>query len=414
MSESTLGLFEGFGIEIEYMIVDAGSLNVAPICDRLLAELAGEPTNEVELGPLACSNELALHLVELKTNGPAPALAGVAERFATGIAQLEQQLAPHGARLLPGAMHPWMDPLTETHLWPHEQGPIYQAFNRIFDCRGHGWANLQSVHLNLPFASDREFRQLHSAIRVLLPLLPALAASSPIVEGRDTGYADNRMLVYRGNAARIPELTGALVPEVARSRSDYQARILAPMYAAIAAHDTEGVLQEEWLNSRGAIARFDRDAIEIRVLDTQEHPGADLALLAWITAQLQALVAEQNASLAMADALETARLSSLFDASVRHGDDWLIEDRRWLSALGIPRSRLWARDLAGELLSRQQGTLQAMAVDMVPLEHILAHGNLASRLRRHCDQAGGIDNHSAQREVWEQLADCLRHGRLLS
>ena len=155
MSESTLGLFEGFGIEIEYMIVETGSLNVAPICDRLLAELAGEPTNEVELGPLACSNELALHLVELKTNGPAPALAGVAERFATGIAQLEQRLAPHGARLLPGAMHPWMDPLTETRLWPHEQGPIYQAYNRIFDCRGHGWANLQSVHLNLPFASDQ-------------------------------------------------------------------------------------------------------------------------------------------------------------------------------------------------------------------------------------------------------------------
>ena len=36
--------------------------------------------------------------------------------------------------------------------------------------------------LNLPFSSDEEFGRLHAAIRLLLPLLPALAASSPLVE----------------------------------------------------------------------------------------------------------------------------------------------------------------------------------------------------------------------------------------
>jgi len=38
------------------------------------------------------------------------------------------------------------------------------------------------------------------------------------------------------------------------------------------------VLQNEWLNSRGAIARFERDTIEIRVLDSQETPAAELAI----------------------------------------------------------------------------------------------------------------------------------------
>jgi len=37
----TLGLFEGYGIEIEYMIVDAASLDPAPVCDWLLTEAAG-------------------------------------------------------------------------------------------------------------------------------------------------------------------------------------------------------------------------------------------------------------------------------------------------------------------------------------------------------------------------------------
>jgi len=47
-----------------------------------------------------------------------------------------------------------MDPNREMVIWPHDYSVVYEAFNRIFDCRGHGWANLQAVHLNLPFADD--------------------------------------------------------------------------------------------------------------------------------------------------------------------------------------------------------------------------------------------------------------------
>ena len=77
------------------------------------------------------------------------------------------------ARLLPTAMHPWMDPDRDLRLWPHEASAVYEAFNRIFSCRGHGWANLQSAHINLPFANDEEFGRLHAAIRAVLPIIPA-------------------------------------------------------------------------------------------------------------------------------------------------------------------------------------------------------------------------------------------------
>ena len=50
---------------------------------------------------------------------------------------------------------------------------MYEAYDRIFDCRGHGWANLQAVHLNLPFSGDEEFGRLHAAIRLVLPIMPA-------------------------------------------------------------------------------------------------------------------------------------------------------------------------------------------------------------------------------------------------
>ena len=63
-------LFTGYGIELEYMIVDRDHLNVLPVTDEVLKNIAGEYINTVELDELAWSNELVLHVIELKTNGP--------------------------------------------------------------------------------------------------------------------------------------------------------------------------------------------------------------------------------------------------------------------------------------------------------------------------------------------------------
>ena len=47
-----LGLFQGYGIEIEYMIVDAETLNVRPITDELLRAVSGSFESEIELGEI--------------------------------------------------------------------------------------------------------------------------------------------------------------------------------------------------------------------------------------------------------------------------------------------------------------------------------------------------------------------------
>ena len=46
------GLFECVGIELEYMIVDAETLDVSPIADRLLVDASGAIQNEIEHGAL--------------------------------------------------------------------------------------------------------------------------------------------------------------------------------------------------------------------------------------------------------------------------------------------------------------------------------------------------------------------------
>ncbi len=161
------------------------------------------------MGAISWSNELVAHVVELKTSEPAAALAGLAQAFAEHVRRINDLLRPLGARLMPTGMHPWMDPARETRLWPHDYSEVYANFDRIFDCRGHGWSNLQSVHLNLPFADDEEFGRLHAAIRLLLPILPALAASSPIVERRTTGCSTRGWTSIAPTATRFPPSAAA-------------------------------------------------------------------------------------------------------------------------------------------------------------------------------------------------------------
>ena len=222
-------LFERVGVELEYMIVDSESLAVRPIADKVLSAVGGEGASEVEFAETAWSNELTLHVLEMKTVEPRGSLTALDSCFQHDVRQINTLLEPHEARLMPTSMHPWMDPGTETKLWPNAQNEIYEAYDRIFGVRGHGWANVQSSHINLPFANEDEFVRLHAAIRVVLPLLPAIAASSPIQDGRVPGMLDSRLMAYSMIQQRVPSVTGRVIPESVHSVDAYHTKILGKM-----------------------------------------------------------------------------------------------------------------------------------------------------------------------------------------
>lgn len=405
-------LFEAIGVELEYMLVDRQSLDVRPVCDQLFVSVSGKVDADISFGDIAWSNELALHVVEMKTDGPAASLAGLADRFQEHVRKINGYAAGQGWRLMPGAMHPWMDPDREMQLWPHEYTAVYQAYNRIFDCRGHGWSNLQSTHLNLPFLGDEEFGRLHAAIRLVLPLLPALAASSPVYGGRISGWQDSRMEFYRTNSQRVPSLTAGIVPEPVFTRADYEREIFRRIYADIAPLDPEGVLQDEFLNSRGAIARFGRGSIEIRVLDIQECPQADLALAELIVAVLKGLCAGRWESSESQQRVETAGLQELMRDTIRNGMATVVESAELRRQFGWREGRctvgeLWS-SLAGELAGEDAGLARQMERDQ-PLEVVLREGNLAERILR---RLGAAPDRAVLKAVWSELCDCLENGRM--
>lgn len=397
------GLFEAYGVEIELMIVDADTLSVRPECDVLMERVAGAPESEVELGAIAWSNELTLHVLELKTNGPAASLSGLVPELRASVRRANDELAGMGARLMPGAVHPWMDPATETELWPHEYTEVYHTFDRIFGCSGHGWANLQSTHLNLPFHGDEEFGRLHAAIRVVLPLVPALSAASPYLDGRRAGALDARLVAYRGNARRVPSVTGLVVPEPAHTQAQYEAEILGRIYADLAPLDPEGVLRHEWANARGAIARFDRGTVEVRVVDAQECPSADVAVVAAVSEAVRALTTGTLAERDLRADPDTEALAALLEATTVDADRAEVAHPGLLRALGLSAEPRSAGDVWRALLDRFPPDDPAREWTAA-LDTILHAGPLGRRL---VTAAGDAPEGERLREVWRRLCDCL-------
>jgi gamma-glutamyl:cysteine ligase YbdK (ATP-grasp superfamily) len=403
---SRLHLFEGYGVELEYAIVGADTLDVVPLADDLIKAERGRYATDAEVGAMGWSNEFARHVIEVRNLRPVPDLAALAPLFRESVGRMNAHLAPMGARLMPGSMHPWMDPARETRLWERRNRRIYAAYDRIFGCRSHGWANIQSMQLNLPFADDGEFARLHAALRLVLPLLPALTASSPLREGRLTGLMDTRIAEYRRNQECVPSVAGDLVPETARGRAEYERTVLAPMYRAIAPLDPGGLLRHEWLNSRGAIARFDRSAIEVRLADIQECPRADVAVAMFVARIAQLLVEERWTGLPAQEAWDAKRLLSILLGTARDAEEAVIGDADYLRAFGYPRARARAGDLlvhlAAFLVEETPGSLD-------PLRAIFRRGTLARRIARALGPEAG---RGRMREVYEELCECLARGTL--
>ena len=399
-------LFEVYGIELEYMLVNSNSFKVAPIVDVLLTKKNGELTSDVDNGTVAWSNELVAHVIEIKTNGPTNDINNLAEAFHKNITEINALLKPLNAKLLPTASHPTMNPLKDTQLWKHSYSEVYELYNRIFDCKGHGWSNVQSTHINLPFYDDKEFEKLHAAIRIILPLIPGLCASSPILDGKITGFKDTRLEYYKTNQKEIPEMTGLVIPERVFTKADYYATIFEPIKQVIKKYDTNNILDHHFLNSRGAIARFDRNAIEIRLVDIQECPKADIAICVLIIEVLKLLVNEDTTSLKKQKKWLKQDLYSILNAVIKDGEVYNILNLDYLELFGIKQvtnvKNVWHHLY---MLVKENITEDYQKA----LEIIFNHGTLSTRIVKALNQDVSVKNIEL---VYNQLAECLEENKL--
>ena len=385
---------------MEFMIVDRETLQVLPRADIPLGkDKDGNQLSDVEYDDIGLSNELVSHVLEFKCAHPKSTFDGLGKRFFHEIRRANKKLEKIGAMLLPSAAHPFMDP-SEMQLWPYDCNDIYQTYDRIFNCKGHGWANLQSTHLNLSFDGDDEFGELHAAIRLLLPLIPAIAASSPYLDSKYTGFKDARIEVYRHNQDKVPEIAGLVIPEKVYTYDEYNKQIFDKVKKAIAPYDPEHLLNHFFLNSRGAIARFDRGAIEIRLVDIQECPNADIAIVELEIATLKAIAGKNLRD------FDTERLSALLTATSRDAEDTVIDWPEYLSVFGMS-GKCTAGELWKHIFAMVKNELTEVSAST--MEKMLDRGTLSSALYR---ALGDAPSREAFVSEYKKLADCLAHNRL--
>ena len=407
---SRLHLFQAYGIELEYMIVDRDTLKVRPITDELFHKVMGAYVSDVENGSVTWCNELVTHVLEMKCTVPTSDLVALHADFHDNVVHINGLLREFNAMLLPSAAHPFMDPQTETRLWPHDNNEVYDRYNQMFNCKGHGWSNLQSTHINFPFYDDEEFARLHAAIRLMLPLIPAIAASSPVLGGKATGQLDKRLDYYRKNQRVIPVITGKVIPERVFGKRQYHKVIYDKIAERIATFNEDGLLDPVWVNSRGAIARFDRGSIEIRLMDIQEAPRMDMAIVSLIISAVKMLADEHTCDYHTQQAWEAEDLLEILLPCIDRGEHAEITNSAYIHLFGGMTGKMTAGELWQHIINEiceYDDHLIAPFSD--ELNMLMNKGTLSTRILKALDKQYTPDN---IRAVYRELGDCLAEDQM--
>jgi len=279
--QSALGIEPQIGTEHEFSINDQ-HYRPLPISDRIIRRICGAVKHEVPFAGVTVSKELQKHALELIPVRPG-ALSFLEDNLYKGLVEL-YRATNYEYKFLGLGMHPLLT-LDQTACWDHDEQEYYQAYDRLFNIRQHGWLNIQALQINMPYQSKEELVSMFNKIRALMPYLVAVSASSPLVEGRLTSYMDNRLVYYRKNQRNIPEICHGILPEKLESVDDY-VQINRCIYSQLKERGA-GILCREWVNSRGLIVRFTRKCLEVKAIDEQECLRSDMALAAFLMALLR-------------------------------------------------------------------------------------------------------------------------------
>jgi glutamate---cysteine ligase / carboxylate-amine ligase len=242
-------------VEEEFALVDPASLDLTNRFEEVQAAAAGTPLEEHLVGELIASE------VEVRT-GRQESFADVPGAIAERRSQLQSLVEPMGILLGATGTHPWAD-------WK-QQRIIDTAHYRRNDelLRYVVWRNNTfGLHVHVAIrGADRAIAVL-DAMRNYLPEVLALSASSPLVEGVNSGLHSARTQIFTRFFPRCG------VPDAFASWAEYEAfvRFL---------YDTGSITEHTqiWWSVRPHLAF---PTIEVRIADGQPDLGEAQALAAF-------------------------------------------------------------------------------------------------------------------------------------
>lgn len=251
-------------VEEEFALVDPETLDLVNRFEEVQAAAAGTPLEPHLVGELIASE------VEVRT-GRQETFASVPSVLAQRRAQLQSLVEPLGLLLGATGTHPWAD-------WKAQRiidTPHYRRNDELL--RYVVWRNNTfGLHVHVAVRGADRAIAVHGAVRNFLPELLALSASSPFIEGVNSGLHSARTQIFTRFFPRCG------VPDAFSSWREYEdfVRFL---------YDTGSITEHTqiWWSVRPHLAF---PTIEIRVCDGQPDL-AEAQALAALGAALVARVA---------------------------------------------------------------------------------------------------------------------------
>lgn len=343
------------GVEEEFLVLSRHAPRPQPVGDEVVAAAEEGSDGQFE-------HELMQEQVELGTE-PHESVGLLRTEIRARRGELAEAARSHDGRLAALATSPLP---ASPHVTPDDR------YERMRDTFGLVAAAQLScgMHMHVSVASREEGVHVLRGLRPWLPLLLALTTSSPFWDGRDTGYAGYRTVLW----GQWP--TSGAVPDV-RTPARYDA-LVADLVASGAARD-EGMVYFDARLSR----RY--PTVEVRVCDVSPyaHDAATVATL------LRALVERLAAASPIPETVVPEKLWTAASwRAARFGMTGELLDLRD----GVRLVPAW--DLVGDLLAYLGPALSSLGDRTFAeegLERIRDRGTGADLQRRVLEETGSLD-----------------------
>ncbi len=330
--ESAYAAFEGstdftVGLEEEFAVLDSDSLELTPRFEELRDAGQADPVLAESIAGELISSEIEIRSGRSVDLGSAFAAQRERRRRLFALA------APRGLALGATGTHPWSD-------YREQQIIDTEHYHRVEDGLKYvAWRNnTSSLHVHVGVRGADRAVLVCDRLRPILPLLLAISANSPFLDGRDSGLHSARSQIFTKSFPRcgIPDAFGtweafaAYIEFLVRTRSIVE-------YTQV------------WWSVR---PHFSFGTVEVRICDAQMTAVESEALAGLIVACVAQAARDVDDGVPFTD-LPRRLIEENFWRAIRHGldGDLLDLDRveAYPAAEAVDRLLAWSAPMRAEL-----------------------------------------------------------------
>ncbi|MDQ8043696.1 MAG: YbdK family carboxylate-amine ligase [Solirubrobacteraceae bacterium] len=283
------------GLEEEFAILDPESLDLVPRFEPLVeASETEDPALRAQItGELICSE------IEI-ISGRGADLADAIAMQRSHRTRLVDHAERHGAALAAIGTHPWAD-------YREQQNIDTVHYRRVVDGLGYVARrnNTFSLHVHVGVRGVERAVQVCDRLRPVLPLLLALSASSPLLEGWDTNLYSARTMTFTRTFPRCG------VPDAFGDWATYRDYLQTLQRLGSIVEATQ-----VWWSIR---PHLKNGTVEVRICDAQPDAARSDALAALIVACVAQAAADIDEGVPFTDPAPRMVEENLWRA-IRHGD----------------------------------------------------------------------------------------------